>query len=69
MQQSNPPASGTPDINASAIFRIASDEADSAHFGVDVAEIILYNRALVASELSQLYRYLSDKYGLTVAGV
>lgn len=68
-QQATPVASGAPNISASAILRIASDEADSAHFGVDVAEVILYNRALVASELSQLYRYLSDKYGLTVVGI
>lgn len=64
-------ASGTADMTLGNIYKMTIGDAN---FGSNpligrIAEVILYNRAIVAAELNQLQCYLSIRYNITVANV
>jgi hypothetical protein len=46
---------------------IGSDGTPGNFLNGDIAEIIVYNRALNTSELAQVHRYLSRKWGIALA--
>ena len=53
--------------NAGYNFEIGSTGNFTLPFLGDIAEIIVYNRALNTSELAQVHKYLSMKWGITLA--
>ncbi len=59
-------AGNTSDTSSNTIL-IGTDGALSAYLNGDIAEIIVYNRALNTSELAQVHRYLSRKWGIALA--
>jgi len=52
--------------DASANFHIGND-GDDSWFNGDIAEIIIYDRVLSDSEVTDVSEYLADKYGVTLA--
>jgi hypothetical protein len=56
----------TSDTDSNAIS-IGATAVPSFPLNGDIAEIIVYNRALNTSELSQVHRYLSRKWGIQLA--
>ncbi len=55
-----------PVVTRSANYIGRSYWSGDGYFGGDLAEIILYNRALSAVERAQVHDYLAQKYGLTI---
>jgi hypothetical protein len=55
----------TSDTNSSNIF--IGSWISSEYLNGDIAEIIVYNRALNTSELAQVHRYLARKWGIALA--
>jgi hypothetical protein len=56
----------TSDTNSNNIS-IGASGVPSNHLNGDIAEIIVYNRALNTSELAQVHRYLARKWGIALA--
>lgn len=57
-------------INAGADaggFRVGGDTGTGRYWKGHIAEIIHYNRALTAGEITSIKTYISTKYGLTIA--
>lgn len=54
--------------DALASIRIGLD-GDDNYFNGDIAEMIVYNRVLTACEITQVNRYLNQKYGVSYSGV
>jgi len=52
--------------DASANFHVGND-GDDSWFNGDIAEIIIYDRVLSDSEITDVSEYLADKYGVTLA--
>jgi len=52
--------------DASANFHVGND-GDDSWFNGDIAEIIIYDRVLSDSEVTDVSEYLADKYGVTLA--
>jgi hypothetical protein len=59
--------SGTPEPFGETVYVGSSGNADE-HWMGDVAELLVYDRVLTASELKQVGSYLSQRYGIGVAG-
>lgn len=65
---------GTENTNASAVsasgatvFAIGSDNSVSGFLTGKIAEIIIFNRSLSASEIAQINRYLSRKWSIAIS--
>lgn len=54
--------------DALSSIRIGLD-GDDNYFNGDIAEMIVYNRVLTACEITQVNRYLNQKYGVSYSGV
>lgn len=63
MSGSNTPAGNTED----AIKLGGETQDDAKNFSGVMYEVIIYNRVLSASEITQINRYLSKKWGITIS--
>ena len=55
---------GTRKISAGTIGNFSSDDHQLQTWNEEVAEIIMYSRALSTSEIEQVEEYLADKWDL-----
>lgn len=55
------------DNTITANFVVGSNSNDSAFLNGDIAEIIIYNRALLTSERQSVERYLANKYNIALS--
>jgi hypothetical protein len=58
-----PGATGNPGTNNPGGITIGNSGAAAAPAAADVAEVVVYNRALTTAEIDQVGRYLAGRYG------
>jgi hypothetical protein len=57
-------STGARKISAGTIGNYSSDDLQNQTWNEEVAEILMYSRALSTSEIEQVEEYLSDRWGL-----
>ncbi|OGT39141.1 MAG: hypothetical protein A3E81_06475 [Gammaproteobacteria bacterium RIFCSPHIGHO2_12_FULL_36_30] len=61
-------AGGTQSLTSQSNIRIGSIDNSYGFFIGDIAEVLIFNSNMTAGELSAVYQYVAQKYGITLSG-